>query len=164
MNTIYLARHADADAPGAYADDHDRELTEQGRQDARRLGRFLAATEQLPDQFISSTAVRARRTAELMPEGGRWQVEVPFRSAHALYQAEPADVLDQITAADPALRALLLVGHEPTWSTVVSRLVGAANLSLPPGTCVRIDTETAWADVTFGAGILRWMVPPSVLR
>jgi phosphohistidine phosphatase len=164
MNTLYLLRHADAAPAARDEEDHDRALTDAGRADARRLGQLLGATDQLPDQFICSTAVRARQTAEGLTEGGHWPVEVPLRSSHALYQAEPADVLAEIQAADDTLGALLLVGHEPAWSATVSGLLGSAHVSLPPGTCVRIDTDRAWADVVFGSGVLRWMIPPSVLR
>lgn len=164
MSVIYLLRHADAEPRKYYDTDHDRELNVDGQRDARRLGQFLAATDQLPNQIISSTAVRARQTAELLPEGGQWMDEVPFRSSHALYQAQPADVLTQIKSVDKRIEAVLLVGHEPTWSTVVSQLLGSANVSLSPGTCARIDLKASWQDVTYGGGILRWMIPPALLR
>lgn len=164
MNTLYLLRHATAEPPEYYEDDRDRELSREGEQEARRLGQFLSATDQLPDQRIASTAVRARQTAEALPKGGRWSIEVPLRTTHAFYQAEPADVLEVIQSTEPHVRALLLVGHEPTWSTTVSQLVGAANVSLPPGTCVRIDGRgERWDDLTFGSGTLRWMIPPKLL-
>jgi phosphohistidine phosphatase len=164
MGIIYLLRHASADPPADYEDDRDRDLSPEGQREARRLGQFLELTDQVPDQFVSSPAVRTRRTAELLQEGGAWPDEVPLRSNQTLYQAEPADVLRQIQSVDPSLASVMLVGHEPAWSTTVSRLLGSANVSLPPGTCVRIDVKKEWTDVTFGAGVLRWMVPPSVLR
>lgn len=164
MNTIYLLRHAEAEPAAYYDDDHDRELTRKGQRDARRLGQFLAATDQLPDQFVCSTAVRARRTAGLLPKGGQWMVDVPFRSTHALYQAQPADVLEEIQRADANVRAIMLLGHEPGWSTTVGHLLGSANVSLSPGTCVRIDTQTDWSQIEFGDGVLRWMIPPALLR
>ncbi len=164
MNTLFLLRHADAEPPKYYDDDRDRELSSAGQQDARRLGRFLAATDQLPDQFVTSTAVRARETAEALSEGGEWRTEVPHRPSHALYRAQPADVLEEIQATEDGVGALLLVGHEPTWSTTVSQLVGAAKVSLPAGTCVRIDANgDAWSTLSFGDGTLRWMIPPNLL-
>lgn len=164
MHTLYLLRHAEADPAEYYDDDRDRELTSDGIRDARRLGRFLSATDQLPDQFLASSAVRARQTAEALPEGGEWMTDVPLRTSHALYEAEPADVLEEIRSTDDGVRAILLVGHEPTWSTAVSQLVGAANVSLPAGTCVRIDAETErWSDLEFGDGTLHWMIPPRLL-
>jgi phosphohistidine phosphatase len=164
MKTLYLLRHADAEPAKYYDDDRDRELSSTGERDARRLGRFLSATDQLPDQFLTSTAVRARQTAEVLPVGGDWQVEVPLRPCHDLYRAQPADVLDEIQATEDEVQAILLVGHEPTWSTTVSQLVGAANVSLPAGTCVRIDVNgDVWSTLSFGDGTLRWMIPPKLL-
>lgn len=164
MKTVYLLRHAEAEPPRYYDDDRDRELTTQGLRDARHLGRFLAATDQIPDRLITSTAVRARQTANALPEGGSWMVEVPQRASHALYEAESADVLEQIQATGGEARSVLLVGHQPTWGTAVSQFVGAANVSLPAGTCVRIDAEgDTWNEVAFGKGTLRWMIPPQLL-
>lgn len=162
MSIIYLVRHAHATSKGAT--DADRPLSDSGREQARRLGAFLARADERPDQFLSSSAVRARQTAEGIVEGAGWEDRVPLRSAHSLYEAEPADVLDAIRGSDPSLGAVMLVGHEPSWSTTVSRLIGSAEVSLPTGTCVRIDSSRAWGDVVFGAGVLRWMVPPSLIR
>jgi phosphohistidine phosphatase len=165
MNILYLLRHAQAEPGRAYDDDRDRPLTEDGRHDAGRLGRLLAATDQLPDGIVTSAAVRARQTAEALSEGGQWKVDVPLRTSHALYQAQPADVLDEIQALPDELGAVLLVGHEPAWSTTVSQFLGSANVSLSPGTCVRIDTaDQPWREVQFGDGMLRWMLPPGLLR
>lgn len=165
MKAIYLLRHAKAESGDGYDADQDRELTGKGKRDARRLGEFLSTTDQLPDQIVTSTAVRTRQTAEALPEGGRWANNIPLRSNHSLYQAQPADVLREIQGADSSVQSLLLVGHEPAWSGTVSGLLGSANVSLPVGTCVRIDSEKEqWTDVQFGGGVLRWMVPPMLLR
>lgn len=165
MNSIFLLRHAAAHQVEAYDHDKDRELTQEGVQDAHRLGQFLAATDQIPDCFVTSTAVRARQMTDALPAGGQWKVEVPLRSTHALYQAEPADVLEEIQATNEEVRAVMVVGHEPTLSTVASRLLGSANISLSPCTCVRIDADPdQWREVQFGSGVLRWMIPPTVLR
>jgi phosphohistidine phosphatase len=124
----------------------------------------LSATDQLPDQMIASTAVRARQTAEVLPDGGEWMADVPLRTSHAFYNAQPADVLSEVQSVADERRSVLLVGHEPTWSTTVSQLVGAANVSLPPGTCVRIDTDVRrWRTLSFGDGTLHWMIPPRLL-
>ena len=162
MNTLYILRHADAERRAKHDDDHERPLTSEGETAAQRLGQFLAATEQRPEQCISSTAVRAHRTAELLAEGADW--ELPLRSVNALYKAQPADVLEEMHAVDDNVQSILLVGHEPAWSATVSSLLGSANVSLTPGTCVRVDTEKAWSDIRFGSGVLRWMVPPAILR
>ena len=164
MKTLLLLRHAKAESGAGAQSDHDRAITDTGRADARRLGARLRATAQQPDLMVSSSAVRARETAEALADPESEATAVPLRTSHALYQAQPADVLDEIQALDAEAETVLMVGHQPTWSTVVSRLIGTASLSLPTGTAVRIDVEREWADVAFGTGTLRWMLPPFVLR
>jgi len=164
MNTLLLLRHAQAESSARAPSDHDRTLTDTGRADARRLGERLRSINQPPDLILTSSAVRARETAASLTEAGSGVAPVPLRTTHALYQAQPADVLNAVQALDAEADRVLLVGHQPTWSTVVSRLIGTATVSLPPGTAVRIDVGADWADVAFGMGTLRWMVPPALLR
>lgn len=161
MKTIYLLRHGDAESAASYDDDHDRQLTEQGRRAMRRLGQFMAATGQVPDRFVTSTAVRARQTVEALMNGDAELADLPLRASHALYQAEPVDVLEEIQTTGTEAQSVLLVGHQPAWSTAVSQFVGTAHVSLPPGTCAQIDVPAdQWADVAFGSGVLRWLLPP----
>jgi len=160
MRVIHLLRHARATPPPGERD-AERGLSARGCRDARRLGRVLRRADERPALCVASTARRAQRTADLVLEAGAGARDFTRRSAHALYQAAPADVLDDLRSIDDAIPSVLLVGHEPAWSTVASHLVGAAPLSLPPGTCVRIDSPRAWSDVDVGGGTLRWMLPPA---
>lgn len=165
MKSIYLVRHADAHSGKSYDTDHDRELTADGEGDARRLGRFLAATDQIPDQILTSSAVRANDTATLLPEGGQWMADVPIESTRRLYEGGVQDVLEAIRAVDGSMRSVLLVGHQPTWGEVVRRLAGDAQIRLPTGTGVRIDMErNKWSAAQFGDGVVEWVLPPRLLR
>ncbi len=61
----------------------------------------------------------------------------------------------------PALRAgPSVVGHDPDFSELVSELVGAP-IPMRKGALARIDVERPLAP---GAGDLRWLVPPDLLR
>ena len=165
MKSIYLVRHADAHAGHSYDSDHDRELTADGAGDARRLGRFLAATDQIPDRIFTSSAVRAEETATLLPDGGQWMADVPIEARRNLYEGGVQDVLETIQGIDSSARAVLLVGHQPTWGEVVRRLAGDARIRVPTGTGVRIDLDIdAWTDAAFGDGIVEWVLPPRLLR
>ena len=62
MRTLLLLRHAKSDWDASYADDHERPLAKRGKKAAALIGRHLAATGQVPDRVVSSTAVRAADT------------------------------------------------------------------------------------------------------
>ncbi len=127
------------------------------------MGRFIADCGVLPDRIITSTAVRARTTVEVAKEAGGW--DAPTREAKTLYMASPADLLVQIRATDADADVLLLVGHEPTWSSAVSRFIGGGEVKYPTAALARVDVDVKrWQDVAFGGGELVWLVPPKALK
>lgn len=115
-------RHAKSDWNAEYGSDHDRPLNERGVQSARVMGEVLAAEELVPDLLISSTAVRARTTSELAVEAGDWACHIALDER--LYGGGSETVLSVASAAAPNVDRLMLVGHQPTWSMVVSDLTG----------------------------------------
>jgi phosphohistidine phosphatase len=118
---LLLMRHAKSDWEADYGLDHDRPLNERGRRTARLMGRVIAAEGLVPDLIISSTALRARTTAELAGEAGEWKSSLVLD--RALYDEGPQGVL-QAAATAPEVERLMLVGHQPTWSMLVSKLTG----------------------------------------
>ena len=65
MKTIVIARHAKSDWATGLSD-HDRPLNARGKLDAPRMGQALNELGFQPDLIISSSAVRARTTAEIV--------------------------------------------------------------------------------------------------
>ena len=108
------------------ADDAERYLTDAGRDRARRVGGSLKAAGVAPDMILTSPLVRAVQTAELLATelGYDRQVEV----LRSLAPGFPA----RIAGAELPSRVvyLLLVGHEPGISILVSFLLSLP--SFPP--------------------------------
>ncbi|MDH3214084.1 MAG: histidine phosphatase family protein [Myxococcales bacterium] len=162
MKSLFLLRHAKSDRSAAHAGDHERPLNRRGRSAARRIGVYLARIRQAPELILSSSAVRARTTAELAAEAGGWSC--PLRDSRALYLDSADAVLGQIVEQDDRLERLLVVGHEPTWSELASRLIGGGRIEVPTAALLRIDFEAKrWSDVGFGEGGLVWLVTPRLL-
>ena len=162
MKTLLFLRHGKSDWDADFSTDHERPLAGRGRKAAATMGRFIAACGVLPDRIVTSTAERARTTVEIAMAEGGWTA--PVRETRALYMASPADLLVQIRAEDDAASVLLLVGHEPTWGTMVSRLIGGGAVRYPTAAFARVDLGVArWQDVAFGHGELIWLVPPKAL-
>ena len=61
---LILTRHAKSAWDDPTLDDHDRPLNDRGMHDAPRMAKRLAEAGFRPDVILSSTAVRARTTAE----------------------------------------------------------------------------------------------------
>jgi len=154
---LCFLRHAQAaDRETWEQSDDERPLTEKGRRQAERVGRLLAAAGFAPDAVLTSPLVRAQGTAEIVAD----ILGVPVRLEPRL--GEPLDLasLDAILDDAGRPRRPIVVGHDPDFSELVSTLIGAPIL-MRKGALARIDVERPLAP---GAGDLRWLLPPDLLR
>ena len=127
---IYLLRHGDAEE--GTGDDAARRLTAKGERQARAAGEALAALGIKPDACLASPKVRAADTAELACAALDLEPEI----AEEL-RGGPFDSTDLAAGRG----GVLLVGHEPDFSTEVARLTGA-KVKLRKGGLAVIDANT----------------------
>ena len=162
MKSILVLRHAKSDWDATFDSDHDRPLNKRGKKTAPLIGRFVKHTAQVPDLILSSTAVRARSTVETAIEAGKWNR--PVEPMRELYGTTPDAILSLLRSTKDSVDSVMLVGHEPTWSSLVSKLTGGGRTKFPTATLARIDFETGtWADIEFGTGQLVFFLPPRIL-
>lgn len=156
---LIFFRHAKSDWSSGAQRDIDRPLNARGRATAPRMGELLASSGQVPTHALVSPATRARETYELASKAGKWETEL--RVEEGLYESYPEQVL-QIVRRQPAdVRSLLLVGHEPVWSEMVSGLIGEATVRFPTAAMARVDLPVkSWDDIFFGGGQLVWLLQP----
>jgi phosphohistidine phosphatase len=127
---IYLLRHGVAEE--GMGDDAARRLTLKGERQARAAGEALAAIASKPDTCLTSPKVRAADTARLACEALGLEPEVTEE-----LRGGPFD-----SSALAAGRGdVLLVGHEPDFSSEVARLTGA-NVKLRKGGLAIVDHNT----------------------
>jgi phosphohistidine phosphatase len=154
---LYLLRHAHAGDPMKWSGpDDERPLSDKGRLQAERLGRFLAVAHIEPDAIVSSPKVRALETAQLVAAALGRKVIVSDTLAGPL-DVDSVEAL--LTAAGNPARPML-VGHDPDFSELAATLMGVPDLQLRKGALVRIDVARP---VEPDSGTLRWLVPPELL-
>jgi phosphohistidine phosphatase len=142
-------RHAKSDWSADYGRDHERPLNERGVRSARLMGRLLATEDHVPQLIVTSTAVRARSTASLANEAGGWRAELVLEPA---LHGSGADAAVQVAASAPDVDRLMLVGHQPTWSILVSVLTGSS-VDMRTATAVVIEFDIPeWAEVVGAKG------------
>jgi len=162
MKTLLFFRHGKSDWDADYGPDHDRPLARRGRKAAKKMGRYLKSIDEVPDVVITSTAVRARTTAQLANEAGKWSVEV--EDNRDLYDASPSSVLDLVHELDDNVASVMLVGHEPTWSASIQILSAGPGVQFPTAAMASIQFDVdKWSDVQPAGGRLNWLVIPRSL-
>ena len=155
---LYLLRHADAGDPGKWdGPDAARPLSPKGEKQSERLGRFLAGMGFRPDAILSSPKLRASQTADRVAD----QLGVPVTLDERLGGGVDENVVEAILRDAGDARWVVLVGHDPDFSSLLQSLCVARNIEMKKGALARIDVERP---VGPGRGDLRWLVPPDLLK
>jgi len=160
---LLLFRHAKAEWDGNIAGDHERKLSKSGEADARLMGKSLAQSGHIPQFLFTSSAVRAQTTAKLANKAGNW--DCPIKVTDKLYNIQDDAVFEVIKEIAPFHQRVMLVGHEPTWSSLVCRFTDAKAIHMPTAgiACISFDTEV-WNEVYYGLGRLEWLIQPSLFK
>lgn len=127
---IYLLRHGDAEE--GTGDDAARRLTLKGERQSRAAGKALAALATTPDACLASPKVRAADTAALACEALGLEPEITEELRGGSFDS---------TSLAAGRGDVILVGHEPDFSTEVARLTGA-NVKLRKGGLAIVDGST----------------------
>jgi phosphohistidine phosphatase len=171
VKRLLLLRHAKTEPAGPGIDDHARALMARGREDAPRLGRYIAEQGYTPDLILASTATRTIETVELATES--WSGTQRIDYLEALYLAEPDVILSIIRLASDTVKSLMVVGHNPgleRLATVLARepvkrkekdRFDLIEEKFPTAALAVLDFDAArWRDVAAGEGKLADFVRP----
>lgn len=154
VKKLFLIRHARTNSPTSDLKDFDRELTREGLRDAVKLGSYFKSNLIVPDHFMSSTAVRARQTSEMIAD----QVGIDLTHIHfdqELYDASTRILGNMLSAIDDDKKITFLVAHNPAISYLAEYLSGESIGGLPPGGMVYLEQSAdSWKELSQGTAFL----------
>jgi phosphohistidine phosphatase len=139
---LLLVRHAKSSWSDPYLDDHDRPLNERGLRNAPEMGKRLQEWSIRPDVWISSTALRAITTAEIMAEEIGFPPDQIQRSKD-LYHASATELQEFIAELDDRIGCAILFGHNPGMTSLVANLYGLPIDNLPTCGVVHLQFREA---------------------
>ncbi len=150
-------RHAKSDYPSGVAD-HDRPLAPRGIRQAGLAGDWLRANAPTIDHVLCSTATRTRETLL------NTRIDAPVRYSERLYATTPGTMIDEINTVDDDVSTLLVIGHEPTTSTLALGLGGAGDTNtsaaerisakFPTSAIAMLTVPCAWKELELGMATL----------
>jgi phosphohistidine phosphatase len=164
MRTLYILRHGIAFDRGApdYPDDSERPLTPEGEKKIRQIAHALKKLKVECDLVLTSPFARAFRTAEIVVQV--LKAEKKLRECPGLaVGGNPQAVVRVLNERHQAAQSVMLVGHEPFLSQLVSvLLVGDRGLALDlkkGGLC-----KLAVNRLRYGrCATLEWLLTPRVM-
>ncbi len=148
---LYFLRHGAADWPDWKNPDDERPLTKAGRKEMHEVGDFLAALKAQPDLVLTSPLPRAAQTADIAAE----HLKVRAREEKLLEPGFAIEDLLRLLKKYPQ-QILMLVGHEPDFTSVIAALTGA-NLKLSKAGVALLEINTT-------KGRLLWLFPPKIAK
>lgn len=157
--TLLIIRHATARPALEGEADEDRPLAPEGREEAARMGAWLAARRLVPEEVLCSPARRTRETLELM--AAEWSPAPRVLHRPELYAAGPEATLARLAASEA--RCVALVGHNPTVGLLAERLAREPwRGGFPPGTVAALRFEAEAWDGIGGGEVAAWATPAEV--
>ena len=158
---LYIFRHGKAEPYGqGFSSDHLRPLTSKGRKRTKRSVNGMKAADVNVDLIVSSPILRARQTAEIVHKG--LDLAEPIEFSDALASGSVREVMSAIQTY-ASLDGVLLVGHEPTLSELISTMssgVYHVAFNLKPGGLCKLNV----AALRFGqCASIEWFVTPKQL-
>lgn len=166
---LMLLRHAKSAWPEGVAD-HDRPLGGRGLKAAPMVGAYMEQKGLIPALAIVSTARRAQETWALVK--GILPPPIPTRGTRDIYEVQAPVILTAIRAVDPAIRNLLVVGHNPGMEDLAHLLAGSGGhdalarmrQKFPTAALAVLEFDgVGWEDLAAGGGRLVDFVTPRQL-
>ncbi len=137
---LYFLRHGLADWPEwDPAQDHERPLTTDGMKKMKAEAKAIEQLDLKLDAILSSPLTRAWQTADIVAE----QLGVEAKEEASLAPGFNLERLTEILQRYAAAQALMLVGHEPSFSMTIGQLIGGGRIVLKKGGLARVDVTSS---------------------
>lgn len=163
MKELIVVRHAKSSWDHAGLADHERPLLEKGKKRTRKIINYLQDQKVVPDFILSSSALRARETAQFIAMGlglDKGLVKVD----PALYHADAEQVLEQFDDLSDNFKTVMLVGHNPALTNFVNMFLVPPIDWLPTSGVVALQFETdRWDEIRDAQRSVRFVIFPKLI-
>jgi phosphohistidine phosphatase len=162
MKTLYLLRHGKSSWKDETSIDAERPLNGRGRRASQAVGSFLKREKIIPDLVLSSSAIRARETADIVMEAAKLRTDLRFDER--IYEASAQRLLELVKQIEKSKKCVLLVGHNPGLEELLKILTGAVELMPTAALSKVVLSVSNWADIADKGSTLEWIIKPKELR
>ena len=155
---LFLLRPGNGGLRSAWTgDDAERPLTKEGRKQVRLVAKRLTRLGVKPDVILTSPYARAVQTAAIT--GNVLGLEGQVAVEPALQPGFHVTELPPIVRARAGVVAVMLVGHEPDFSSLIGALCGGGQVALEKSGVAEVQLDDARAS----PGVLVWLAHPDRL-
>ena len=161
---ILLVRHGRTEEKSQGQRDQDRSLTTEGMQNSSLMGDYLSNQGIDPELIITSDALRAQQTANLIAE----QLKYPIQKIHIntnIYEGSVRVMMTLINQLEDRYSSVMMVGHNPSMLYLAEYLSKAEIESLTTCGIIIIDFKIkSWKRVQEGSGSFADYIYPDLVN
>jgi phosphohistidine phosphatase len=146
MKTLFLMRHAKSSWKDDSLADHERPLKKRGKKDIKLISKVMKKNDLKPDLIVTSSAVRAKETAELLAEAIKYKGKLVV--SDDLYMGEPENYMKVLTDIKEKYNSVLIVGHNPGLEAYLQIIDGEIEALPTAGLGYLMLAVDEWEDIT----------------
>jgi phosphohistidine phosphatase len=151
---LVLIRHGKSLYDDYVANDMERHLAARGYHDVEQTALWLKQNNIFPDAMVSSPAIRAYSTCLIVANHFSFQAEKVLIK-DAIYEASDNALLYVINELPAIADTVFLFGHNPAFTSIVSKLTNEEFRHLPTSAAVIIEfNQVQWNEIDLHSGNL----------
>ncbi len=154
---LLLLRHGKAAPHGEARADAGRELVAKGIQQSQACGKYLLATDLLPEIVLTSPLLRARQTADHFCQSAK--LPGPVIQSWLAAGMHPDLALREL-ASFSDFKRICIVGHEPDFSSLIAWVTSSEGgaIEMRKGAIALLELRPPSR-----RGTLRFLIPPQMM-
>jgi phosphohistidine phosphatase len=163
MKSIYFIRHAKAGWSIPNTSDFERSISKKGRRDINTMGSYLALRGVKPDLILSSCALRAQQTTDLLAEKIAFEGERYY--LQELYLTSSEAIGEIVSIQDDDIDTMFIVGHNPYLHELANSLIDEHISKFPSLGIVAINFDTeSWSSIGETRGEIDFFIFPKQFK
>ena len=146
MKKLYIVRHTHKADQKPGQDDYDRELSQEGLEEAKKIAQMFVEKNITTDLIVSSPALRTKQTAEIFAQILDYDKSIMFNEV--LYMAFVNELLETISYTFDTVENMILIGHNPSLTALAITLVDFKE-KFETGGIMEIEFDcNSWIDIS----------------
>ncbi|WP_164675061.1 SixA phosphatase family protein [Anditalea andensis] len=146
---LTILRHGEAQSLDSAPDDFSRPLSAKGRKDILRISNLIKSRNTSFDLLLKSPSKRTVETALLLLD----HVSIPkVVIEDSIYESSMENLLQIIKTKSVGTSNALIIGHNPSITSLINYLTNDYHIHVQPGTMVRLEVYVGdWTHITQGS-------------
>jgi len=163
MKTLLLMRHGKSSWKDKTLEDKQRPLKKRGQRDCEYIGHVLIENELIPQLILSSSAVRASQSAEIIASACGMKDGINYLDS--FFMGEPNEFLEGLRGLPDTLERVMIIAHNPGLEALMQIIDGKIDALPTASMAYLVLSLDKWADISFdSAGELIGFWKPSEAR